>query len=1422
MNTIPVIGSARRTKGVALVTVLALLVLITALIVGFLARVGTEGVASSNYAGTATTRFLADTAINVVQAQINEATMLPGTNAWASQPGAIRVFDDNGALTKIYKLYSAATLAPDATNGNVLASDVPPVTWADSPALWTDLNAPVKVAGMTDPTDPSAAEEPDYLVFPVLDPRDPADTTSTWNKPGVTSKLPGFSITGAPGITEQQPAPMPVRWLYVLEDGRIVAPTGAGKTATIPGATKLNPIVGRIAFWTDDEASKVNINTAAGSLSTRNGNLLPASWDVPRYKMWEELRVFSQNQPTHGEYQRYPGHPASTDLFNIFKALALSFDASATSPQYPPAMETTPINANADDGGKESDFFRLLPRYNDKSSSRGGSANTTRSYSLMDPVPAKTERLFSSLGELLFNPGRTPNKVQRQQLESGKFFLTASSRAPEVTLFGTPRIAMWPIDSAYGSDPTPGNTTKLASTYDRLIAFCATTGFQNRNPYYFQRHDSTSPSSDFLGITRNVNLYSYLKRLTSLKIPGFGGKFGDKYSFKRPSDNSTERDQILTEMVDYIRSTNTYDHSTIDSNPNNPHPRFTPKYASNGASQVVPLAIDDTSGLGRMYTISEMGVHIIATADAGALPYQAPVDVAGKSHPVSPVHGSANDPGYVSNLTEEQYLRDTTGAIVGLASWAPSGEVQSGSKIRRHVLLSNEPGAAPFPANPTLADSYTGAKVRLNSGERRLQAVLLFELSCPMAGFDFMTPDINIEVSNLHELQLGVQTNGQTPFADKNGLVETFGPNRLDIVQNTGGINGFQMFLSKRAWSGSNVRYNGWSQPFSGATSPYIFVSKPFTVSSSESLWISGNFKVEIKVKPKGGGPPSIVAQTFDVSFPFVYTPMPDLLKSGIKTVAGSTTKVSTAADLWGFDNRFRWLTSSPVSTHSSGNAAVRPAFGWGAFIFADPTSTSNPWQYDRSATTRIPYSKNTDGSDGVSGPSDVVRTLIAPGGDTRLVMAKRVVNANGLDDMTKHPGYNTSKKLVNSFQIAGKGNVVAGSDLSGKLVPGADYLSMVVPKVDSSLTPRPYWDWDTGLPSMLDGAYANKPDEGNLYVNGGASPYYNAEQAGDADYFPSYFTANRIIPSAVMFGSLPTGVKQNIPWRTLRFRPVYPGSLPATYNPPGPPDHLMLDLFNMPVVEPYAISEPFSTAGKINMNYQIVPFTYIHRSTGVRAVLGSEMVARVPLRSERSRDGNNNNGNIDGTYYKGTPGTSPTPVVPSGATASITRLPLDLDENTGTLSQFEAKFNSWDIFKSASEICDLYLVPEDPSDPGRYTWPTFGSSNPTGWYGNDFAMVGDNVRERPYAHLYPRLTTKSNTFTVHYRVQSLKNPSAIPADWIEGRGVITGEYRGSTTIERFLDPNNDAIPDYATTPSAPSLDTFYQWRVVANNAFAP
>ena len=78
---------------------------------------------------------------------------------------------------------------------------------------------------------------------------------------------------------------------------------------------------------------------------------------------------------------------------------------------------------------------------------------------------------------------------------------------------------------------------------------------------------------------------------------------------------------------------------------------------------------------------------------------------------------------------------------------------------------------------------------------------------------------------------------------------------------------------------------------------------------------------------------------------------------------------------------------------------------------------------------------------------------------------------------------------------------------------------------------------------------------------------------------------AEQLDHELLMFGSLPTQTLDGRPWQTLLFRPAaepvatpHPGSLP-------PHDHYLLDFFHMPIVEPYAISEPFSTAGKVNLD---------------------------------------------------------------------------------------------------------------------------------------------------------------------------------------------------------------------------------------------
>jgi hypothetical protein len=245
-------------------------------------------------------------------------------------------------------------------------------------------------------------------------------------------------------------------------------------------------------------------------------------------------------------------------------------------------------------------------------------------------------------------------------------------------------------------------------------------------------------------------------------------------------------------------------------------------------------------------------------------------------------------------------------------------------------------------------------------------------------------------------------------------------------------------------------------------------------------------------------------------------------------------------------------------------------------------------------------------------------------------------------------------------------------------------------------------------------------------------------------------FRPNRQVPSAIIFGTLPsrvfgglttTSATGGVPWCTLLFCPnpaandtnaVHPGFGVGASGTPGPedyppyttpPDHLLLDDFWMPIVEPYAISEPFSTAGKVNMNYAIVPFDYIHRSTALHAVMKSTRILAIPTIANDGTFGlyDGNSGFVlptalypNGRYYARSPS-----VKPAYAHTSPAQSPYDFGYRyginlTATIddvnSAFYQRFNVLhDIFRSASEICNIFLVPE--AIPGRNYYASQGSS---------------------------------------------------------------------------------------------------------------
>jgi hypothetical protein len=293
---------AKSRQGVALVIVLAMLVLLSGLIVAFFNSVRTERNATKADSNVANARAISDATVNMVVAQIREATTrYTNTATWASQPGAIRTFSGSegsrtpyeknafqypytpGTSDYVYKLYSADDMRVPAgeykIGGDGLKADVAPIeTWLKDPLEpvegYVDLNEPFVSRYPDSKQESGYAYEPRY---PILDPRARADANEKDNA-NVFGIVEGFdaapiinpSDDRRTALNAQIPLlPMPVKWLYVLKDGTI---------GPITHATEDNPVVGRTAFWADDESTKLNINTSTEG----------TFWDTPSVSCAQE------------------------------------------------------------------------------------------------------------------------------------------------------------------------------------------------------------------------------------------------------------------------------------------------------------------------------------------------------------------------------------------------------------------------------------------------------------------------------------------------------------------------------------------------------------------------------------------------------------------------------------------------------------------------------------------------------------------------------------------------------------------------------------------------------------------------------------------------------------------------------------------------------------------------------------------------------------------------------------------------------------------------------------------------------------------------------------------------------------------------------------------------------------------------------
>ncbi len=1636
-----------------------MLVLLSGVVLAFMLTARTEYVASKSYEGGASARVLADSAVNLVIAQIREASTQPNL-AWTSQPGLIRTFAVGGAATKSYKLYSADSLIEPGSVDPALATDLPATAaeWKQQPSLWTDLNAPVADLTKKDPFN-NAKPLLNYPIFDgghlqaIADPTTPGSTPlqMSLNKDG-NADIEGFKVDDRyadSGVS------MPVKWLYMLKDGTLVP----AKASTAPGAKQgdvdiivpttpidktktaqgdFNSIVARVAFWTDDETAKVNINTAsegtfadtpmASAMTTRwaqgmyaNGFFPDTTWEI-------EL---ANRQGAAKEYQRYPGHPATTSLSPIFGRQLLL---------------RTSINQNRAKMAEE--IFKFIPRVSGRTYNRdidptyseatrqdvagtkqydnssqagtvraGGAAGGYSAEKTYSPVTPDSDRLYATIDEFIYNPNFATNANQdtkrngwllaepdpankrdttREMLEMSKFFLTANSKAPEQNLYNLPRISVWP-EMMLPADQAAGNVDRRTA-FDKLIAFCSTVGNKDplqstattnpHQPFYFTRQSSGSsgmlvdatgkpttvdPKGDLApGISpsrpsRNLYLMAYLRGLTQRPAPGWDASATAQSNFA--SKYGTDSNQILTEIFDYIRSTNLVDRTgspasmTVINFGDSPTPNLSnysytqtataktnsqtynglviPEAAffpdamhTSARGEVVPIQMafvnglaDGTRGIGRFPTITE--IALVATR----LP-----DTITPLNYVYPVLPDRTTLGAYATLNADQKAY-VAACYTGTATAFPGY-------------------AALTPAEKTAFDTTFIDNGTLASPKALIQFALIPQLSNPMAGY--CTPsltsritfsNINMTVQVMDSTGTPVQTGTPFSLVPPATLASLYSPGTGASFGGILGSNSYYPGYSLPS-SGSNwgkysapptdtmivplafptpnvpaIPASRWENPSRAKSSDAsvgpqidkvraIYASSNYlNISCTADVTISGPVSQSISGAPVPVNPGTEpIIQTLHISFPAFDAPIPFLtpIPRTTNTLFNGLTTATPAGEEK-FDAAGNQIGQSNIN-----NVAFDP-FRY----IVDPVTRFAGLK--GVGNTRIFANRALDYTE-----RDVVRTLSLTGnrsglinpatnigmqGDTRIISAKKDVLSGYLlpsdqdfySNKYVYIGQNSMHGPTDTMSFAAGGNGQNFGEINsthGALVKGefganqGDFNTAYVknPAINAGhplptgyyntrVTSDPWGgnkgygasaipatesisgkasringvknylgnpgDWDTGPFWLPDGPYCNKADEGAGVMDGTNTPYFSNDYAHQNIQIESqtFFSPNRMIPSPVMFGSLPTGTTTDHPWQTLLFRPakyylpggngsndtvMHPGS--AKY---GPPDHLLLDLFWMPVVEPYAISEPFATAGKINLNQQIAPFINIRRDTALRAVLKAVKIGAVNPRQIVS----NQASDTYSYYYKHMVQFGP-------ATGCVIRRSIDLDN---TIKQITDRLDKNKPFVSASEICDIPLIPKDiplvtdpdispPMKPHVTTGFTpstaladFDGKLAAFW--SKHTYTGDNMLEKPYALIYPRLTTRSNTYTVHVRVQTLaqsaQRDAAKSYTLKYSQSQPTGEFRGSFLIERYLDANSAGLVD-ATLPNQPNVpaptsgDTTglalgpYRFRVVSSKQFTP
>ena len=1309
--------SLRKRRGVAILVVMAVITLMAVLVVSMLSMAGQSRVTAEAETRIINVRMIADTAIDLTIGQLREATTqetAPGVPApWVSQPGAVSVHERNGDLRAIHKLYSAENLT--ARSEAEAARDLPS-KWRKYPGQFVDLNEPL-------------ASSQGTLVFPVADPRaaDGEDAVEGFSYGGADAPEGTVAPGGGLGKTQSLRMPMPVRWLYQLRDGTlgVIAEDGKFKSESRARPTAENPISARFAFWADDESSKININTAGEA----------APWDTPRMTTRQDLAL-ARFQPMRGEFHRYPGHPAGVSLSSVLFPRHRWYLPGDTELENFPALKQEQVDL----------LWSIAPgTLSDPRMTSMGGYRRPPGLDLPASQDSTNWHLYAGPEEIVFAHGdRAPRGDIREKLARSDFLLTAQSRSPETTLFGRPRVSLWPVHRDVKPGQPPSEVLPRSTAMDGLLAMCGSTGTEEQGTqraYYMQRAVPGDGWADYYttALGANAKLIPWVTSFLDKEIPGFTRDGGDTppadrvihrtFAEKYGAGPGGDAANLVTLMFDYIRTTNLADGNipkdmqfsiVCPGNPTEGYGQISPLSAASGQTGLArwqPSQWDTPRGLGRMPTIS--GATLVFSCRA---------------------------------------LVDEDGKIQGNAS-----------AEARQIL-----------AKP---------------GDREMEAVILFDSFVPGQGWAESRPYCQLALAGVVPGN-PADFSARLPFMNVNGAV--LAPQKMKGAKD---FKDFVKIVDAQNGMPSGFKGNGGG---AGNFLNGLLAFKPFVVKAG----VDGGEYLRFSGSDTGDGPGGIRVGVFD---------NPDI---GFEVTTPEDTRPDTIPE----EDLVQVL-----ELHFPGTPQRRLLL---------PTLP-----LDREATWGLRLAKAVKSGDALISAQDVALSLVPPHGDMRLLAGRRWLGRNvgrpqdSIPVLVPHPDYGMRPQAVVPDHTGAEAPVIfadlpqpvdsaprmplqawdrntrvplpdgAGSRDTVRFMTAADLFGAArldgrrsTPQTPDRGPARPdiTGDFDTGVGRAASGAYVNRADDGEVrgFAEGGA-PYFDAPESEFKEVPPvsaSAASPNRLVPGPGMFGSLPTGVKAQVPWQTLLFRPWFDGDAdPALWNQDRdhygwawPRDHLLMDLFWMPVVEPYGISGPLETSGKINLNYQMLPFTGIRRATALHALLKSERVIAIP----------------DSAADK-------VKVEDDAFSAVECRLPIDA---TGSLALWQAERDRrGQPFLSASQICELPLVPAGVT-------PDFEKLRR--WWASH-RLTGDNLKERPYTNLHARLTVRSNVYRVHILAQSLqKARSTDQTKWIEGQDTVAAAWRGSAIVSRSVDASK--LPDYVATPGAPPVDEFYSWSVSGVRQIAP